>query len=290
MPAPAAAQRPAGEILAKQACVSCHAQKRKCSRQLPRCDLCQKKGRTCEYPPEALPDRVESEFESLGLAENNFPALFFLDTWLFHNRHRAVPAVEAKLPRHIESILAADTREVLEGLLGQYFAKVHPSFPVCRSPPPTYIVCVEPGRADFSACVDTVSKLKIRRYLDSPTRIPGSSHRPDMLFLVMAVRLMCLTTTPDRAADGSTPLYRQAKECYAALEMQGVITPVLLQGLLLLTYWEVGHAVYPAAFLSVGSCARLGQALGIHKQRDRVIAMYPDSGGATQLLLSLSQP
>lgn len=124
-----------------------------------------------------------------------------------------------------------------------------------------------------------MSRLKINRYLDSPA---SGAAQADMTLLLMAVRLLSLSVSPTsdqtpRDRESFLPLYRQAKEYYAAMEMQGVITPVLLQGVLLLAYWEVGHAVYPAAFLSVGLCARLGQALGIHKQRrEATIPMYTD--------------
>ncbi|KAH8911446.1 hypothetical protein BR93DRAFT_975433 [Coniochaeta sp. PMI_546] len=254
MSVPVALQSPRGAIHARQACVSCRGQKRKCSRQLPRCDLCQKKKQRCEYLPEALPDADEDPAaiaEPQALAENRFPALFFLDTWLFCDRRLAVPAAEANLPRHIETMFAHETQEALEALLDRYFTLVHPSFPV-------------------------LSKLKMRRYLDSPRTL---SNQPDMVFLIMAVRLLCLNIAPSQSADDPGLLYRQSKECYAALEMQGVITPLLLQGALLLSYWEMGQAVYPAAFLSVGLCARLAEALGNHKQRDRM-PMYPDTGSA----------
>lgn len=102
---------------------------------------------------------------------------------------------------------------------------------------------------------------------------------------------LCLTVAADHEQSSNDPgqLYRQSKEYYAVLEIHGVITHVLLQGLLLLAYWEVGQAVYPAAFLSVGLCARLGQALGIHNQRS-TIRMYPDPGRLNPCSLCFFRP
>jgi hypothetical protein len=60
------------------------------------------------------------------------------------------------------------------------------------------------------------------------------------------------------------------------MEDQGVISIRVLQAALLLSLYEVGHAIYPAAFLTVGKCARLGQALGIHDRRN-VTQMFPTS-------------
>ncbi|KAJ6782300.1 hypothetical protein PWT90_00623 [Aphanocladium album] len=42
----------------------------------------------------------------------------------------------------------------------------------------------------------------------------------------------------------------------------------LLQSAILLAYYEISSAIYPAAFLTVGHCARLGQAMGIHGRRN----------------------
>jgi len=123
---------PDSEARARQACVSCHSQKRKCSRQLPRCDLCKKKGRACEYPREALLDPPEAPGQLPG---GEFPALFFLDTWLFRNRRLAVPSAGVILPgySHVQALLAQESLLVLKGAAERYFAMVHPSFPVCMS-------------------------------------------------------------------------------------------------------------------------------------------------------------
>jgi hypothetical protein len=66
MSASAASESPTSVSYARQACLSCHGQKRKCGRQLPRCNLCEKKGRRCEYPLKVLRD---SEAESAATEE-----------------------------------------------------------------------------------------------------------------------------------------------------------------------------------------------------------------------------
>ncbi|KAK3339645.1 hypothetical protein B0T25DRAFT_560340 [Lasiosphaeria hispida] len=229
---------PSEQTLAKLACVSCHAQKRKCSRQLPQCDLCLKKRKRCEYPLEAFDDSTPGSADAP--LDNRFPALFFLDTWLFRNRRLSVGAMQARLPGGA-LVTAVGSPENLRAVWDHYFSIVHPSFPVLS---------------------------KIKAYGQLLTRPLGRSDEgPDIVFLLLAVRLVCAT-------DQAEVLYRLAKQCYAALETQGVVTSTVLQGVLLLTYWEVGQGVYPAAFLSVGLCARIGQALGLHQQRGAA-PMYP---------------
>lgn len=62
--------------------------------------------------------------------------------------------------------------------------------------------------------------------------------------------------------------YQRAKHCLHLLESQGLISMPLLQSAILLGYHEVSSAIYPAAFMTVGHCARLGQAMGIHDRRN----------------------
>ncbi|KAM5360703.1 hypothetical protein ACJZ2D_013581 [Fusarium nematophilum] len=68
--------------------------------------------------------------------------------------------------------------------------------------------------------------------------------------------------------------YLKARRCFHFMEDNGIISIRLLQGALFLSFYEVAHAIYPAAFLTVGHCARLGHVLGIHDRRN-VTPMFP---------------
>ncbi|UKZ55092.1 hypothetical protein TrVGV298_008909 [Trichoderma virens] len=46
--------------------------------------------------------------------------------------------------------------------------------------------------------------------------------------------------------------------------MTGNITITFLQATIFIAIYEFGHAIYPAAYLSIGSCARYGAALGLN--------------------------
>lgn len=48
-------------------------------------------------------------------------------------------------------------------------------------------------------------------------------------------------------------------------ENAGILSLPLLQAKILLTIHELGHAIYPAAYFSIASCARYGTALGVNK-------------------------
>jgi hypothetical protein len=60
-------------------------------------------------------------------------------------------------------------------------------------------------------------------------------------------------------------LYHAAKRFHMAVEAVGVLSVHVLQANILTAIYEMGHAIYPAAYISVGTCARYGLALGIDK-------------------------
>ncbi|TVY14563.1 hypothetical protein LARI1_G005900 [Lachnellula arida] len=70
-------------------------------------------------------------------------------------------------------------------------------------------------------------------------------------------------------ADGSSYvksiIYQTAKTYYFKVEAAGVLSIHVLQAAVLIAVYEVGHAIYPAAYLSIGACARYGCMLGIDK-------------------------
>lgn len=70
--------------------------------------------------------------------------------------------------------------------------------------------------------------------------------------------------------------YRKAKQCLRLVEDQGIFSMRVLQATLLLSLYEAGHAIFPAAFLSIGHCARIGHAIGIHDRRG-VSQMFPST-------------
>ncbi|KAF3314531.1 hypothetical protein TWF173_004614 [Orbilia oligospora] len=71
--------------------------------------------------------------------------------------------------------------------------------------------------------------------------------------------------------DGIDPLsretYKTAKAYLAEIEASNVISVRLLQAALLISLYEVSNGMFPTAYLTVGHCARLGHALGIHARK-----------------------
>jgi hypothetical protein len=93
----------------------------------------------------------------------------------------------------------------------------------------------------------------------------------DALLLLICMKLVIPRKEAEIPAD---PLYYKAKSCFQLVESHGFISLQTLQAALLLSFYEIANAIYPAAFLTVGHCARLGHAIGIH-DRKSAPQMFP---------------
>jgi hypothetical protein len=88
--------------------------------------------------------------------------------------------------------------------------------------------------------------------------------QPDFTLLFLAMKLIT-SILPDELANPRTPAYNAAKHFYLEMEASGMISIQVLQAGLLLSLYELGHAIYPSAYLSIGACTRYAYALGINK-------------------------
>ncbi|KAK5678555.1 hypothetical protein LTS10_008999 [Elasticomyces elasticus] len=290
-----------GAALAPQACSSCRKQKRKCDKQLPSCGLCIRIGRPCDYtddtrgngaapsPEEFTALRQEvAELKNLLASNGNsngngsngshsndssppnfmslssssrsqhqlgqhlptggypagsstFPSLYFLDSNAFEYERFQIPQPFIRVPPGALSSLgnSQDLRQMIEN----YFATIHTHFPI-------------------------ISKIRLYQHLSNPLHEPGA----DLALLFLAMQLS--STIPPEGMPAQTQLYQDVKSFYTYLESQNGFSIQSIQALLLISLYEVGHAIYPAAYLTIGHAARLGQAMGLHA-RSGVPVMLP---------------
>ncbi len=87
--------------------------------------------------------------------------------------------------------------------------------------------------------------------------------RPDVVVLLLSLRLIT-TLPPTSPQNPRTPLYHTAKHFYLEVEGSSSFSIPVLQAGVLLALYELGHAIYPAAYLSIGACARYAHAIGIN--------------------------
>ncbi|KAJ3455813.1 hypothetical protein MRS44_017295 [Fusarium solani] len=284
------------------ACTACRKGKRKCDKTLPKCGLCSRTGRRCDYDVDAQPSPPSaSDFAALvaRLSEledrlsrtvtcgnttadsvptgsisgsrnhdtassssiaspsapaapsaptdanstepaNGFPSALFLDIDLFKNAGMRLPAPLIQIPlypvltRH-QDVLGILTQEnnVVE-IASMYFKTVHAWMPI-------------------------VSKKRIE--LGIPLRNSG----PDLAMLFLAMRLV---TSPPGDCPSAMPLYSLSQKFLALFESSGGVSIFCLQAMILVALYEYSQAIYPAAWMTVGACARYADLLGITSDRE----------------------
>ncbi|KAJ4301278.1 hypothetical protein N0V90_003369 [Kalmusia sp. IMI 367209] len=172
-------------------------------------------------------DDVEAHSEPI-----DYPTMLFLDPGILQYGQFDTSPANVVIPAHILHLLG-DIDEV-RTTADKYFAITHPWFPF-------------------------ISK---KRFYDIYLRssLPA---RPDIVLLFLAQKLIT-TLPPAHPQTPRTPLYHAAKHFYTDLEGSSVFSVPILQAGILLALYEVGHAIYPAAFLSISACARYAYALGIN--------------------------
>lgn len=80
---------------------------------------------------------------------------------------------------------------------------------------------------------------------------------PDLAMLFLGMKLVTAPATD--VSDCS--LYTTAKSFLAGLESSGSVSLFCLQAMILVALYEYGHAIYPAAWMTIGACARYADVL-----------------------------
>lgn len=100
-----------------------------------------------------------------------------------------------------------------------------------------------------------------RRFYDYQLQsLPPS---PELALLLLTMRLI-MTMPEDNINTPLTLTYYTAKELFVELDATGVLSIQVLQALVLLSLYEIGHAIFPAAFSTIAVCAKYADILGIN--------------------------
>ncbi|KAL4982803.1 hypothetical protein BDW68DRAFT_170151 [Aspergillus falconensis] len=213
-----------GDTRAAQACLSCKRRKRKCDRALPSCAYCGSRNQACYY----------HEARGVGFltprAECFFSA-FFLDHNYFTSSSLELPQVSLQLPPYVLTEIGDLGHQRIIAL--QYFSTVHLWMPIISK------------RRFFSLFSD-----------------PPSAQRTDMGFLCLAMKLVVWTPSAT-SPDPRTTTYLAAKQLLYTCDLSLTLTLSTLQAYILMAVYEIGHAIYPAAHLSIGACVNYATALGL---------------------------
>ncbi|KAI6754871.1 hypothetical protein HG530_012623 [Fusarium avenaceum] len=269
-----------------QACLACKKSKRQCDKLLPDCSLCRRTNRACDYNAEPGPAPTAEEWSSLRARLTALESRFSQDelalsqgsfgTAASSEPSSASSTLHQSAPRSELGLTAARTIKEIENIdndddfpasmfldTDRYiWSKARPPAPR-RTIPPSILtilgqenIIIDVSKAYF----DTIHKwlpMVSKKRLDMG--LPLQNAGPDLAMLFLAMKLITkpITPVPDLT------LYREAKAFLALLEGDGVISLLLLQAMILIAVYELGHAIYPAAWMTTGSCARYSDVLGI---------------------------
>jgi hypothetical protein len=213
---------------ASQACLYCKQRKRKCDRVLPACTLCNEKHVMCDYS--AANQTQPKDTGSPNTGQEKLASAHFLDSAFWSQSGLQLPLASVPLSKDITDFIG-DPWHVSE----QWFRETSPWLPILSS-----------------------------KHFANNVLQPLPSLSADVLLLLACMKVMAWAPSGD--SNPRTPSYTAAKRYLLEAEITGVLSVSMLQALIILNLYEIGHAIYPAAYLSIGSCARYGMALGLDRQ------------------------
>ncbi|ETS73969.1 hypothetical protein PFICI_13835 [Pestalotiopsis fici W106-1] len=182
---------------------------------------------------------------------NKFPVLYFLDPEACirplppTSRLSFDPRVSG--PANVTPILEDDKISVCE----EYFARIHPWLPI-------------------------LSKKVVRQNIQRRNITPHSSNLA-LLFHCMRLLIESLYFSDQGLSNPICPTYLLVKENLARAEILFLPDMSLLQSVILIATYETLHAIYPAAYLTIGHAARLGTMMGFHNPKEAP-QLFKDSG------------
>jgi hypothetical protein len=158
-------------------------------------------------------------------------AISFLTPDLFHEARLEIPRLELGIPDEV-AVHLGDNQQILE-TASKFFQM-------------TWMLIVSRKRY-YAAVLNPLS----------PAR------RPTVL-LALCMKLCCLPLHDDGGPERIS-LYRLVKKFYAEVESTQDLCVQVLQAAIFIAVFEIGDAIYPAAYLTVGACARYGIGMGLDK-------------------------
>lgn len=254
---------------ALHSCFLCRRNKRRCDKNLPSCQLCVRKGWKCSYP-QRRGQRSDSPPHSLGSAEavddsNSVVA----KPPLTHSGTSARNQAASSSPSSFAVTLA------ISFLAPDLFRETALEIPRLNLDIPEDVVfhlgdrqkLRETARQFFQ--ITWMPIIGRKRYLNTVLNPLSPLRRPTTL-LALCMKLCCLGVLDDEGKE-RTSLYRLVKNFHSEVESTEGLCLQVLQAGILIAIFEIGDAIYPAAYLTVGACARYGVAMGLDKiNQDRM--------------------
>ncbi|KAK3336626.1 hypothetical protein B0T19DRAFT_44974 [Cercophora scortea] len=177
---------------------------------------------------------------------NRFPAAICLDIDCFKWASMPIPRPGIDVPQDVYEFLTApgcgqsdgtgsgagaSGTSVVQAATNHYFDSVHRWFPIISRKRMTLGIALWEGG-------------------------------PDLAMLFLAMKLVSWSPVAG-ISTADSGIYVAAKRFLAQLESGGTVSLLHLQAMVLVTLYEVGHGIYPAAWMSVAMCARYADLIGL---------------------------
>ncbi|KAF5713252.1 Zn(II)2Cys6 transcription factor [Fusarium globosum] len=173
-------------------------------------------------------DTIQSEkAEELRIAR----AIHFLAPALFRDLHLQLPRMEWDMPAEIEVQLGG--RQQMQDTTKEFLLLTKSWMPIIN------------GKRHLAAVLNPLAPLR----------------RPTAL-LALCMKLCCLSVDETKE---KRVLYDLVKKFYAQVEVQEDSCVQVMQAAVFIAVFEMGDAIFPAAYLTVGALARYGMAMGMDK-------------------------
>ncbi|KAK1758899.1 hypothetical protein QBC47DRAFT_336407 [Echria macrotheca] len=216
------------------ACTFCKRGKRKCNKTRPSCSNCTRLGKKCEY----IEDTIQTHFEhATGVrpsqAGSALPRQRVIDA-LFDARQFNLDAAPHSIVDFARQIIGSS--EEMLSVSAEFFTGTHQRIPA-------------------------LSKLRFQQNLQHLT----TGLRAD--FAVLCLGIILIQQYPvGRRTTALSSLYLSVKNLINLLEAVDTRSLDLLHCKVLVAYYEMGHALHTAAYVSVASAARTARTLGLHRK------------------------
>ncbi|KAI1372399.1 hypothetical protein F4677DRAFT_456627 [Hypoxylon crocopeplum] len=251
---------------ARFACVACRRLKRKCPRELPACSLCLRLEKQCEYP-----QRVRNLYESAN-RESSSSSKSANGEGHLHVSSRSVTGLPSSLVQGAKSVhegidtfpamFFLDSEVCIKPLLSDCSQPVAPTIPPCSLSSDVYTV-YEKYFSTIHQWLPILSKKRVRRYI---TEYGLATDCPSRL-LFLSMKLVSGPLLPEISAR-TNRAYTATLETLLKVENSCLPCIQLLQSVILISVYEIGHAIYPAAYLRVGHASRLCIMMGFHDRKN----------------------
>jgi hypothetical protein len=89
--------------------------------------------------------------------------------------------------------------------------------------------------------------------------------------------LLLNQSPPAPSGSMQTSQYVKVKSILSLLEATSYVSLEVVQCRILVAFYEIGHAIYPAASMSIGTAAKLARVLCLHRKSSQTIENLPDA-------------